>query len=234
MNWKAILALFIIIGITSLLIFSDKGKDFRQKYLDKYIKTVGNFFSGLTDKFKLNKPYPNNTFEFSLTANSDILKGQNFDVKSVNFDGALEYNSITINNQKINMKEEKNIELKVDNIAGTVSIDLNNIITISGQSAYVELNGLIFSPKNGEKVIDFSVSGKPVKYMISNLYKENLVFTGTTGLLKLKELSPLSLKNDNLILKNFLGEINQDKDSLTISGKIEKARLNGLDLVLGA
>jgi hypothetical protein len=234
MNWKVILALFIIIGITGLLIFSDKGKDFRQKYLDKYIKTVGNFFSGITGKFKFTKPYPNNTFECSLTANSDILKSQNFDVTSVNFDGTLEYNSITINNQNINMKEANNIELKVNNMAGTISIDSNNIITISGQSAYVELNGLIFSPKNGEKVIDFSVLGKPVEYVMNNLYKENLIFTGVTGLLKLKDLSPLALKNDNLSLKNFLGEIKQDKDSLTMSGKIEKARLNGIDLILGA
>jgi len=234
MNWKIILALFIIIGITGLLIFSEKGSSFREKYLDKYIKTVGSFFSGITSKFKFTKPYPNNTFEFSLTANSDILKGQNFDLTSVNFDGTLEYNSIIINNQNINMKEEKNIDLKTNNMVGTVSIDSNNLITILGQSAYVELNGLIFSPKDGEKVIDFSVSGKPVKYVMSNVYKENIVFTGTSGLLKLKDLSPMALKNDNLILKNFLGEISQDKDSLTMIGKIEKARLNSIDLVLGA
>jgi hypothetical protein len=234
MNWKIILALFIIIGITGLLIFSDKGSSFREKYLDKYIKSVGNFFSGITSKFKFNKPYPNNTFEFSLSANSDILKGQNFDVNSINFDGTLEYNSMMINNQNINMKEEKNIDLKANNMAGTILIDSNNIVTISGQSAYIELNGLIFSPKNGEKVIDFSVSGKPVKYLMSNVYREEIAFTGVSGLLTLKDLSPMSLKSDTLILKNFLGEINQDKDLLSISGKIEKARLNGIDLVLGS
>jgi len=233
MNWKIILALFIIIGITGLLIFSEKGSSFRQQYLDKYIKTVGSFFSGITSKFKINKPYPNNTFEFSLTANPDILNGQNFDLTSVNFDGTLEYNSIVINNQNINMKEEKNIAFKTNNMVGTISIDSNNIITILGQSAYVELNGLIFSPKDGEKVIGFSVSGKPVKYVMSNVYKENIGFTGASGLIKLKDLSPMELKNDNLILMNFLGQISQDKDSLTMIGKIQKARLNGIDLVLG-
>jgi hypothetical protein len=193
---------------------------------------VGNFFSGITGKF--NKPYPNNTFEFSLSANSDILKGQTLDVTSIDFEGTLEYNSVIINDQNINMKEEKNINLKVSNMVGSFSIDTSNIMTISGQSAYIELNGLIFSPKNGEKVIDFSVSGTPIEYLVSNLYKEDFVFTGTSGLLKLKDLPPLALKNDILILKNFLGEIKQDKDSFTISGKIEKARLNGLDLVLSS
>ncbi|MDI6825659.1 MAG: hypothetical protein QMD36_00470 [Candidatus Aenigmarchaeota archaeon] len=230
MNWKVLLALFIIIAITGLLIFSDKGRDFREKYLDKYVRSVGNFFKGITGKFS--KPYPNNTFEFSLTTNPSILDGQNFDVEAVNFDGTLKYDSITVSGQKISVKDGKNIVLKTSGMVGTISIDANNIMRISGQSALVEINGLIFSPKDGEKVVDFSVTGKPVEYVLSNVYKEDLVFTGVSGMLKLKDLPPLALEKDNLSLKNFLGEIKQDKDSLTMTGKIEKATLNGINLIL--
>ena len=107
MNWKITLTLFIVVAITGLLIFSDKGKGLKEKYLDKYISMAGSFVKGLTGKLKGTKIYPNNTFEATMTINSDVLKGQKFDVDNAGFDGTIEYNMVTIGGQNINVKNGK-------------------------------------------------------------------------------------------------------------------------------
>jgi hypothetical protein len=236
MNWKITLTLFIIVVVAALLIFSDRGKDLKQKYLDKYITTVGNFFKGVTEgitgKLKGSRTYPNNTFEATMTTTSDVFNGQKFDIDNTGFTGKLEYETIMIGGQGINVKDDNKIEFKIYSMSGTIMIDTNNVIRISGQSASVELNGIVFSPKTGEKTIEFSLVGKPVEYVISNIYKEKLTISGVSGLLKLKELSPLTLKGDTLEIKNFLGTIEQSNDSITMTGKVEKIRLNNVDLIL--
>ncbi len=230
MNWKITLTLLIIVAITGLFIFSEKGMSFRQKYLDKYITTVGNFLKGITGKFKSPKTYPNNTFDATITATSDIFKGQKLDVDNIGFTGKLEYNTVTVGG--LNLKFSEEIELKTDGMTGTIIVDTDNTMRISGQSTYVELNSIVFSPKTGEKTVEFSLVGKPVEYTMTNFYKEKMTISGVSGLLKLKEWSPLALKGDNLDIKNFLGTIEQSNDSLTITGKVEKVSLNGVDLLL--
>ena len=117
-------------------------------------------------------------------------------------------------------------------MTSTIAIDMNNVMSISGQSNSVELNGIVFSPKTGEKTVEFSLIGKPEKYSITNLYKDKITLSGAAGLLKLKEWSPLTLKGDILEITNFLGTIEKDNDSLIMTGKVEKVRLNGVELVL--
>jgi hypothetical protein len=232
MNWKILLTIFIVVAISSLLFFSDKGKDFKQKYLDKYITIAGNFLKGITGKLKGPTTYPNNTFEATITTTSDVLKGQQFDVESTGFTGKLEYNAITVGGQNINVKDNDKIEFKTDSMTGTIIIDANNVMSISGQSGSVELNGIVILPKTGQKTVEFSLVGTPVEYTMTNFYKDMMTISGVSGLLKLKDWSPLSLKGDTLVIKNFLGTVEQSDDSLTITGKVEKVSLNGVDLLL--
>ena len=232
MNWKITLTLFIIVAVAALLFFSDQGKDLKQKYLDKYITIVGNFFKGVTGKLKGPRTYPNNTFEATITATSDIFKGQKFDVENIGFNGKLEYNTITIGGQNINVKDNNEVEFKTDSMTGTIMIDTDNVMRISGQSTSVELNGIVFSPKTGEKTVEFSLVGKPVEYTMTNFYKEKITLSGVSGLLTLKDWSPLTLKGDILEITNFLGTVEQSDSSLTITGKVEKVRLNNVDLLL--
>ncbi len=231
MNWKILLTLFIIVAITGLLFFSDKGKGLKEKYLDKYITIAGNFFKGITSKFKGPKTYPNNTFEATITATSDIFNGQTIETENTGFTGKLEYDTVIVSG--MNLKFSKEIEFKTDSMTGTIIIDTDNTMRISGQSSDIELNGIVFSPKTGEKTVDFSLVGKPIEYTMTNLYKDSMTLSGVSGLLKLKEWSPLTLKGDTLEIRNFLGTVEQTDDSLTISGKVEKVRLNGVDLLIG-
>ncbi|MCX6822054.1 MAG: hypothetical protein NTW30_04730 [Candidatus Aenigmarchaeota archaeon] len=232
MNWKITLTLFIIVAVAALLFFSNQGKDLKQKYLDKYITIAGNFFKGVTGKLKGPRTYPNNTFEATITSTSDIFKGQNFDIENIGFNGKLEYNTITIGGQNINVKDNNEVEFNTDSMTGTIMIDTDNVMRISGQSTSVELNGIVFSPKTGEKTVEFSLVGKPVEYTMTNFYKEKITLSGVSGLLTLKDWSPLTLKGDSLEITNFLGTVEQTDSSLTITGKVEKVRLNNVDLLL--
>lgn len=229
MHLKALLALFIIIGIAGLLIFSKSGKNFREKYLDKYTKSIGSYVDVIRSKF-IKTPPINRTLELSIKTNSSSLRNEEFKVKS--FEGTLTYNSILIGGQSISMREGKEVDFSCNNMEGSVFIDNAGKIRISGYANSVELNGMVFSPKSGEKNIEFNLIGTPISFSLKNVEKDKLTLSRASGYLTLKGLSPLMLENDNLNILHFKGSIEQTDNSLTISGKAEKANLNGIDLTL--
>ena len=229
MHLKVLLALFIIIGIASLLIFSESGRNFREKYLDKYTKSIGSYVDVIRSKF-IKTPPINRTLELSIKTNSSSLRNEEFKVKS--FEGTLIYSSISIGGQKISMREEKEVDFNCKNMVGSVYIDNVGKMRISGHASSVELNGMVFSPKNGEKSIEFNLIGTPKSFSLNDVEKDRLTLSRASGYLMLKGLSPLMLENDNLNILHFKGSIEQADDSLTINGKAERANLNGIDLTL--
>jgi len=231
MNWKILLALFIIIAITGLLIFSEKGRGFREKYLDKYIKSVGSYLTGIKSKFIKPKAV-NRTLEITISTDSTNLRGQEFELTERPFKVELIYDAVSVGGQNIDAKGSENIDFKTDSMTGNIVIDENDKMKFSGQAGNVELNEIVFSSKSGEEKIEFYLVGTPISFSLIDVEKDSMIFSDISGSLKLGDWSPLTLKNDNLNIVNFKGTIEYEEDSLTITGDIEKASLNGVDLSL--
>ena len=231
MNWKILLSLFIVIAITGLLIFSDKGRSFREKYLDKYLKTVGSYFKGITDIFKKNQAV-NRTLDVTITGSSNILHEKKFDLEGNSFDGELKYETVSVSGQNINVKGSDKIKFNVNAMTGSISIDTSGKMMISGQAKSVEFDSIVIASKTEKEMIDFSLIGTPTTFSLSNIEIDRLVFSGISGLLKLSDWSPLALENDNLDISYFKGYIEQVDGSITVSGRVGKISLNGVDLSL--
>ena len=225
MNWKILLSLFIIIAITGLLIFSERGRSFREKYLDTHLKTVGGYFKGITGIFKKQVPV-NRTLDVTITGSSNILHGKSFDLEGNSFGGELKYETVSVSGQKINVKGSDKINFNVNSMTGTVSIDASGKMIISGQARSVEFDSIVINSKSEKEMIDFSLIGTPTRFSLNNFEIERLVFSDISGLLRLSDWSPMDLKNDNLDITQFRGDIEQVDNSITISGKIEKISLN--------
>lgn len=225
MNWKILLSLFIVIAITGLLIFSERGKSFRAKYLDKHLKTVGSYFKGVTTIFKKQQAI-NRTLDMTITGSSNILYGKNFDIEGNYFGGELKYETVSVSGQNINVKGSDKINFNVNGMTGSISIDATGKMEISGQARAVEFDSIVINSKSEKEMIDFSLVGIPTSFSLSNFEIDRLVFSDTSGLLRLSDWPPMDLKNDNLDITQFRGDIEQEDNSITISGKIEKISLN--------
>ncbi len=230
MQWKVLLALVIVVGITGFLLFSKKGVEFKEKYLGKYLTTIGSYLRGITGKFTPTSV--NRTLEFKITTSQESFKDVYFDFKEKPFEGTLKYDSVSIGGQSISIKDNDEIDFRVESMSGDVSINENGKMTVSGSSLSVELNDIIFVPRAGEEKVEFQLSGMPVSYSLSDVENYEMSFTGISGSLRLSDWSPLKLDEDDLNIVYFKGEISQEDDSVRISGMAEKVRLNGVDLSL--
>ena len=231
MNWKILLSLFIIIAITGLLIFSEKGIDFRKKYLDPHLKTVGSYFKGVTNIFKRQQTI-NRTLEITIKSSSNILRGQNFDLEGKSFNGELKYENVLVSGQPINVKGSDEIKFSVNGMTGSISIDPGGKMKISGQARSVEFDSIVINSKSEKEMIDFSLVGIPMIFSLTNIEVEKMILSGASGLLRVGDSFPVDLDNDKVDITNFKGDIEQEGNSVTISGKAEKLSVDNIDLTL--
>jgi hypothetical protein len=231
MRFKLLLGIFIIIAIAGLLIFSQQGKNFREKYLDKYIGSVTGLFKGVTGKF-IKQQSANRTLDIIFETDLNSVSGQNLDVQNLDVDAELIYDSAIIAGQNINIKDDKVIDFKTAGMSGAIQILGDNKMKIIGESLSVEINGITFSPQSTKDKIEFSLIGEPKTFTLNNVEKDTMSFSGISGTLNFKNWPSLALENDNLNIQKFKGTITLNKDTLTITGKVEKASLNGVDLNL--
>jgi len=233
MNWKLWLTLFIVIGITGLLLFSDKGREFNQKYLSKYTKVIGDYLSNITGRFKKTEVV-NRTLQITMTTSPNALKTIEFDLSEKAFDAGVIYEIVYVGDQNIMVKGNDEIDFSTDSMTGTVSFDDSGKMSISGNTPSVELNGILFASRTGEEKIEFDLIGTPMRFSLNDVANDRMIITGVSGLLRISDWSsPLTIKEtDNLAISYFKGDITQDGDTLTISGNVEKISLNGVDLSL--
>ena len=231
MNWKLMLTLFIIVGITGLLLFSQKGRDFYDKYLGKYIKTLSGYFSKITGKITTPQKV-NRTLPVNIKVSSSGLKGQEFDLVEDAFEVELKYDSVSVGSQNIILKDDDTIEFNTESMTGTVTFDQNNMMTVSGNAGSVELSGMLFLPPDSDTKVSFNLIGFPSSFSIDNFEHDRLILTDISGSLILNGWSPLALQNDKLDIFYLKGSIQQSGDSVNIIGNVERITLNGVDLSL--
>jgi len=230
MHWKVLLALVILVGITGFLLFSKKGVEFKEKYLGKYLTTIGSYLRGITGKFTPTSV--NRTLEFKITTSQEYFKEVDFILEEKSFGGILKYDSVSVGGKNIRVKDSDKVNFQVVSMNGEMSIDENGKMLVSGSSGSVELNDIIFVPEAGEEKVEFQLSGIPVSYSLSDVEDYEMTLTKISGSLNLADWQPLKLENDDLDIVYFKGEISQEDDSVRISGMAEKVRLNGVDLSL--
>lgn len=227
MNWKLMLALFIIVGVTGLLLFSEKGSGLK----NKYIQTISGYFSKYTGKI-IPKKDVNRTLPIEIKFSYSSLKGQEFALTGNKFSVNLKYDSASLGNQNIKLKNADTIDFNTENMAGKVTFDENNKMIVTGSADSVELNGLLFSPPAANTKLSFNLVGSPSSFSIENFENDNLLLSNISGTLTLSDWSPLALHNDNLNIHYIKGSIKQDGDSVSIVGTVESISLNGIDLSL--
>jgi hypothetical protein len=231
MRWKLWLVLFIVIGITGLLLFSEKGRELNKNYLARYTKAIGDFLRSITGRFKIPVDV-NRTLQVTITTSPGNLKGIEFNLVENSLTCELVYETASVGDQNIGVKDKSEMDFETESMTGTVFFDETGNVRISGKSASVDLNGIFFTPKTGEDKIEFLLVGTPSSFSLSDVGNDRMTLSGISGLLRLSNWSPLALDNDNLDISYFKGNIEQNGDSVTISGNVEKISLNGVDLSL--
>jgi len=101
---------------------------------------------------------------------------------------------------------------------------------IDGKTGFMKLNGMEINNPD----IDVLIVGDPIDYKIDVVEKDEVDLSSVSGSLRCSQLTGgnLMLSNDQLELFNFEGEIKQVNYSLSITGQVDKMRLNGVDITI--
>jgi len=224
-NFKAILSLFVIFAIIGLLLFTPKG----QKITGNYTKPVGSFVKTITGKITKGKIITNpGKFDIFITGiNPSSLDDLEISVNGNGFQGRLNYEVLSVLDSGIKF-DDREIDIKVEGLIGTMTFFRNNNLKIEGKTTSLKLNNMeIVNPD-----IDLLVVGEPISYEVKDVKKDELLLSSVSGSLRCSQLTggSLMLNGDQLELINFSGDIEQVNNSLTVTGQVDKMKLNGIDI----
>lgn len=229
MNWKILLSLFIIFAVLGLLIFSPKGKEFKQKYLDAYITKTADVIKSAPEKITTKEIDSNEKFNVLVTTEPISLEGFRFNIED-DIEVELIYDSIELNGNFISSKNTEKIIFRAEKIKGTVFFE-DRKMKITGISNMVEVNDIVVL-SDKDSTIEFEVVGVPVSYTLNKVTKNSMKFSNIFGLIQLGTWSPLSLNDDDLEIEYFDGYLKMQEDNVLIDGSVYKVKLNNVDLSL--
>jgi len=223
-NWKAILSLFIVFAIVGLLIFSPKG----QKIVGNRTAPIGSFIKTISGKVTKSGITETKTLDVTLTDVSPSSLGDlEFQIKGDRFQGKLEYELISLLDSSVNF-DEREVDVQTGGLTGTVSFFRNGNMKITGKTNSLKINSMNLEKQD----TNFLITGKPISYDLPNINEKKLEFSYISGSLKWSGLSGIApmLSNDQLELINFDGSIKQSNELVTITGKVDKIILNGVEI----
>ena len=228
MSWKILIALIIFLTVTGAILFSERGREFKTKYLDKYLGNLGSYLKVL--RSKVEQRVVNRTLQLSVSTNPSSLMNQEFSIDRKNFRARLKFESATIAGHPLTV-EDGEIELDVASMSGSILFN-DGKIKVYGSASYIRINDMKLSPKTGEEQIEFFVLGEPLAFSLQDIEKSELKLSKASGILKVNDLSPLALEEDDLSIKNFKGSLELENDEIIIKGYAESVTLNGVKLLI--
>ena len=228
MGWKVLIALIIFLTVTGALLFSEKGREFKEKYLDKHLSNLGSYLRTL--RSKVEQRVVNRTLQISVSTNLPSLTNQEFFIDDKDLKTKLKFESAMIAGYPLTV-ENKEIEFEIYGMSGSILFD-DGRFKAYGSAKSVKINDMKLSPKSGEERIEFFVSGKPITFSLQDVEKDELKLSRASGILKVNGLSPLALEEDDLSIKNFKGSVELEKDEIIIKGSAESVTLNGVKLIV--
>lgn len=133
---------------------------------------------------------------------------------------------IIIGNQKVKLSKKESIV--IDDFKGQLNINEKTISKIKGKSTQVFINGLPILQKSGSEQ-DITLEETGFEYLeLSEFFLNSLLYT-TTGRININENKIiLNLKDEQLDLNDFYGNLRINQNSLSLNGYIKNSEVDTL------
>lgn len=207
MNWKAILAVVLVLAIIGFIFFSGIG--------NKYLPQLG--LGSLVSLFPQQRP--SSTFAFSLATTSTAFIGQDYKLVNASFDASGLYQSITAGSLYLTSKQGNEITISLRNFNGDFQISAGGGVTLKGTATYAEFGDIAAS---ADKTISIQLVMIPSNYTLSSLQENVMSFSGIDGSVQRGSGSNtdiVNLYNSSLTINYFAGSLMQQYNrTMILSG----------------
>jgi hypothetical protein len=215
-NWKALLAVFVVVAIVGMLYATDRGRN----YLDMLTNRVGSFVKNFP---LLNLLYqPGNEFQISLTADKESFYGQTYSLDNVSLkvsgicQGAIKVGGIEL------QKEEKQCSLDLEDLRGQFEYSAGGVVRASGTVSSATFDGYSSTSAAGD--LQISVEVIPVGEMtLAGFSQAAIELSSATGTVEQigsegAVESWKELKGERLSISSFVGYMSLKDSSISLEG----------------
>lgn len=171
MNYKTLLAVFIIIAIGVMLLRTDSGRE--------YLSTVGNVFSGLFAGGGLGGGGSTGPFGMIMNVDRTAFLGQSFSLQnsSVSISGLAD-SPLRIGGVQLR-KSDLEAVVEMDNAKGVFEYTVAGTVKFEGTAERVVVDGNTYSPFEKELKVDFEMV--PLEFLLTGLNERRIIISSATG-----------------------------------------------------
>lgn len=230
MNWKALVTVFVIIGIGAMLMTTDGGKKFIGQTFDFVRIGVGNFgsfisgfFSGSGFQLPIGpEQMPSgNPFLMSLVTAKESFYGQSYAVYNTSFEAKslCEY-GIRIDDIHVRT-EAKECVIEAEEMRGAFEYTTAGTVKFDGEVSRLEIDNNVYTSTG--KAIKLSFEVIPKDFVLVGLTQSKVTIASATG--RISRLSPQgSIKSteelyaEKLEISGFVGFIKLEEPNIKLQG----------------
>jgi hypothetical protein len=203
-HWKLWISIFLVIGIMSLLFYTDAGR-----------KTLGFFKIG---RFVETTPSNTQYFTMELDANEESFYSQHYDISNTTFaSSGLCQQNIKINDINLN-RDGVPCEIILNGLVGSFDYTQSGSVYISGKATSMKLDTVLYSGENMKITVEII----PNSFLLSEVSEKKIDLPSVTGKIsKIKggSASVVGFLNANSVdISNFDGSFKLDQGQLILNG----------------
>lgn len=213
-NWKALLAVFIAVGIVGLLFATDIGNKYAQFLGSK----VGSFLSAILN---MNLAGNGESFRILLAADKDAFYGQSYGVtnSSLRVAGICQ-SSITVGNTVMQIGGQR-CTVEAQKAQGKFEYTASGSIKFAGTAEGLVVNDYPFLSTGKSMDVSFEVIPQD-GFSLSSFTQSSMQLSSVTGSVNSwkgdTQLSIDNLSNSAITVSNFNGNMNSDGTSVVLVG----------------
>jgi len=215
MNWKALVAVVVVLAILGFLAMTEQGR----QYATFLGKGVGSIVGSVL------KVYPTESFNFELKLNKEDIYGQSF---------SLSGSGLTISGQGNSIKMDNKVwTLASGGIDMEMSGDGSFVLTVDGKASLnINAKTLRFGDISASDV-KVEAELAPTAFSLSNVKNDKIVLSSVSGTVsKLFDSTTVTadFTKSNLEIDNFSGSVYLENQTVTLSGTATGITINGKNI----
>lgn len=216
MRWKGLLTVIIILGILGFLFITPTSRD----YADFFKSNIVKFVPALTALLGT-KP-SGNYFTVILSADKTAFYGQSYQVENSSLT-AYGICRGTVTLDSVVLEKSTRCEIKLDNANGKFEYTSAGSIRGTLSVTRAVIDDVVFSPADPAKGLKVEFDALPIEFLLTGLNENRVSLSKVNGeIKKLKEDGSIdqvkNLKDEQVEITNFLGNIRLSGDTVTLSG----------------
>ena len=219
MNWKAVLTVFLILGISFMLLATNTGRNFIG-FFGKIPLSIDKFFSGFSSLLSGSKSGNYTAFALTIGLESkNMFNDQSYQLENAAIKVSGVYMNDLIFDGFLFNKKAKNGEISMKGFNGKFEVTAAGTLRIAGSCAAITVDGQDI--QSTKESLTVTTEMYPSEYYVTPIKKDKVSLSPISGMIE-NIAGVQVLNNDRVDLQSFIGKVELTNTSIKLIGSATK------------